>query len=68
MFIQYGHMGKFNGPVTFFPVCLGGRVSKIECMSWVVVAYAFNPSAWETEAGELGLQGHPGLEGKFQSS
>ena len=33
----------------------------------MVVTPAFNPSIWEAEAGEcLWVQGHPGLQSKFQ--
>ena len=34
-----------------------------------VVAHAFKPSTWETEAGELlRMQGQPGLHSEFQDS
>ena len=38
-----------------------------ESAKWVV--YPFNPSTWETEAGgPLWVQGHPGLQSKFQDT
>jgi hypothetical protein len=33
-----------------------------------VVAHAFNPNTWETEAGEFWVQGQPGLQSEFQDS
>ena len=37
--------------------------------AWDVVVHNFNPSTWETEAGRsFWVQGHPGLQNKFQDS
>jgi hypothetical protein len=33
-----------------------------------VVAHAFSLSAWETEAGDFGVRGQPGLQSEFQDS
>jgi hypothetical protein len=33
-----------------------------------VVAWAFNPSTWEAEAGDFWVQGQPGLQSEFQDS
>ena len=33
-----------------------------------MVAHAFNLSTWEAKAGDLQVQGQPGLQNKFQDS
>lgn len=38
-------------------------------LCWVLVAYTFNPSTWETEAvGSLRVPGQPSLQSDFQGS
>jgi hypothetical protein len=41
--------------------------SKVFIPELGVVTHTCNPSTWETEAGELGVQGYPGLNSKTLS-